>query len=431
MIIDAITDIKNIMKVSPNFSRASHKMAKTTFSLFEDFNESLVFEVNAPDDVNAPDKNFAWITVDITETCKVNELIYDVTASTTPYVKCFYSYEGKIWEEFPYFNYRVVNTSSLTTAEADVLNQFRNTVFKKIQSSTTSFTAKDDRGVVTQTYVPKQNYLYIAYDPISKTTIPLKEFEYETLAKAFNQLFVDMDRSVIDFIYTYKYLNPTTNEIHYIYEDLYVRHLRLEFSQYLTDVVPFSLNKLSFLTPLEISVDRTVVSCFSDMMYKPKYFEDNTFLPSLTKTFLEMLEFSDKSISKKIPTLEIDFLVDNYFFNVFLFTNIEINISREFEPSYVWTIVTTNKQGNKSFSSQIYDSILPEWPKVDTLLYNLINDKNNISMEITFSIVTNKMTLEKTRFYDLTKPYQGDGWYETAGVGAMIIEDTFIVRKDR
>jgi len=201
--------------------------------------------------------NLPYIIVEYMEGMNIKNITWDFTAATTPKVKLFYSYDAATFNEFEYFSYSLTTTVHPTLS--DELKEFEGNIIKSVVMN----------GVET----------LILFDKNSNK-VSVKNTDLSLLKDL-----IKADRSVGTYL-NWKYVFDYGDNQTALYS-LSPSVVKME----LIATTPFVMNKFEIFAELSISDIEIDLDLLSNNYFQPKYFEEYSFIPSMTKTFFTMLNY--------------------------------------------------------------------------------------------------------------------------------------------
>lgn len=256
-IIDVVWNQKNKITVS-HYTEASQKI-KDNMSIdinkhFTLFNEPLIWTIDSPSN--------EYLQIDFNENISFEDIQYDFTAEILPNIRCLYSYDGNNWNDFSYISYTV--PTSITGTTYDILHSCEGKIIKICGDKS-----------------------YFIYDPITKK-IDIIENGYSTI-KLYLDNFYNNTYPSVDVTNVYRYKDKLNQNLS-IYDNLRFRYMKLV----LTGTSSFVMNELLIYAKVSVNLESiSDINIFNDNFFKPKYFEDYDFIPSITKSFFEMLSYTN------------------------------------------------------------------------------------------------------------------------------------------
>lgn len=323
MIIDSLRESKNIVKVSPvKYASPKFLEQNQSYSFLEsDFYWHITGDVIISYSIGTmkigstfvvggvASSNTATIVVNFDQPLSFKSLDFDYTNDTAPLVNVYYTLDGTVWEFFNYYTYTISNFQLLLNdVDKEVLSKFENMLIKTTMIDGVRYYSIQDAVVANYEYIILKSYL---------------------------------DSAILNG--DEQYIKPTLvfeDEDGYLYNDFYIRGIKIVFSNLEIGVIPFSMNALSILSEAEVEVPNTYISMFKDNLFRPSYFKEFDFIPSIAKTFMEMLE-SGETISEQQKQIQYP-EPDIVFEKVYMYYGIS-NISNPLSIDLQHLMSTTQK----------------------------------------------------------------------------------------
>jgi hypothetical protein len=255
------------------------------------------------------------ITINFKELVALKTAHWDYTSSTVGDtsigdVKLCYSYDGNKYEEYDFFSYRINNLSGVDGDIQKMLYEYEGKIVQ-VKTFYTFVPTSDiqvgydyvfydgDGNIISINgtevlslfenlngiYI--MNKVYVLYDS-NKKMVPIS---YEDLHSL--RTFIEGERLIntgkVVLKYEYEYLDLMTNTAKYLF-DKEVISIRLVFEgQTITPTVPFTLNLLDLYGEIVLKELPITIKDIPDNYTQPRYFSEFEFIPSIIKSFTEML----------------------------------------------------------------------------------------------------------------------------------------------
>lgn len=188
-------------------------------------------------------------------------LQYDFTANTSPIIKLYYTYDMVNFVEFNYISYTIVDEQ---TIPFDIVEKI-----KLYEGRLLSLVPINSNGVI--------KYTCFIYDENLKVDL-LYYDDFDILRDFILQQYETRQSINIQYVYEFKETNLYSNTI---------KGIRIELVNL---SLPFKFNYCKVNAEVTLTEFEQSLSLLTDSYYLPKYFQENTFIPSITKTFFELLE---------------------------------------------------------------------------------------------------------------------------------------------
>jgi hypothetical protein len=393
MIIDATSTIKNILYTSNNFDICPTKVRVAEYSFTT---EDMIFQISK-DTVKE-----CYITIDFTRNVNFKSLDCKFTSDTVPYVKCYYSFDNNIFDEFPYITYELIG---IVPNEQDYL------ILKKYVGSIL--------------HVKKLNKGHRHYSLFNTSTgklevIPMKD--NDSLVNHLDDAIINTESPInIKYIWTYQ---NASHETVYLYNKE-IRFFKAVFTKFnASSIVPFKIYSFSVYADQTIdSVKLNDISMLNNNFFKQKYFETYDFVPTLAKSFFEMLSYSDKEIDKVVPDISVDFALDNIDHTFHLLSPLALNIDKYHDASLMIKVVIDDR-----FYTFSYTTIPDIFTDINPIINRVLSDSSAYTyMDISVLVHTNTFDIVKQRKYYAPFTDYTDGWLLVNQVGEMTIGEDFYV----
>lgn len=249
-------NIINDMKIKIIGNNGTHNRSND----FHISNEPLLYNWNyipANNDINDS------ITIELSNNSIIKYINYDITTNTLPNQIWEYSHDGIQFNEFPFFSY-IINQNSqeylnLTQLEKDTLEQFQNKTIKLIQTNNTK--------------------LFLHYDLTANKIITVNT----TLNNILNQYNNTYAKS---YIFSYN----ESDIIKFVYQTNPIKFIKLNFNNLNITQESFQIKNLEILTEPILNYQEFKPSIYTTNLFKQKIFDEHKFIPSITKTFLQIME---------------------------------------------------------------------------------------------------------------------------------------------
>lgn len=295
MLIDAVMDCKNKITVNP-FKYKSNKMNNGEFCFFDDelkwvissqeldpnrgignmvIGGSPVFLIGAQ-----PLTNTCQITVEFPYPILFKNLNFDYTTNSSPFITKEFTLDRNLWEEFYFFTYTITNlsTTNLTNKGRELVKYLENKIVKVLK-------------------IPLDNEVknyYIFTDQLTKDIEQLTPEEYQIISDFLDGIIISKSDAIINLKYIYYYEDANQNIV-YLYENFYILGVRVSLTNLvLSPLYPFTLKTFSITTDINLELEKHHLNIFYKNLFIPKYFEEYDFIPSITKTYFDMLEYKDR-----------------------------------------------------------------------------------------------------------------------------------------
>ena len=207
-----------------------------------------------------------YIDIEFIEPIMLDEIDFDYIANSSPLIKLYYSYDMVSFTELNYMSYVITDHSNLGEY-SDVVIRYEN---RLIDIRSIYIYNKEQKVLVVYSENGKDIDNYAIND-----IILLKEF-----------LINQIDDSKIRTKYEFSFINTYSNENRRLY-DKCIKGLRIKFDNI---TLPFILSKFEVYSNVKIDSIQQSLSLINDNFFKSKYFYEFPFLPSITKSFFDMLE---------------------------------------------------------------------------------------------------------------------------------------------
>jgi hypothetical protein len=205
-----------------------------------------------------------YLQVSFVENVSIKNITYDITADTSPIVRLYYSFDDFFFQEFKYITYTVVGNVS-----SDIVNQYQGQILK-----------------VETIKTPHLHTIYSLYNPTTGTAIATPLGDMDVVRTYVENERAQGTKDKIKWNYVFTFINNGTLNEEYLHTDLKVKSIRIECSEF---EVPFVMSYFNIDVELAIENQPTDLSMLNETFFAPKYFNDYPLIPSISKTFLEML----------------------------------------------------------------------------------------------------------------------------------------------
>jgi len=261
------------------------------------------------------------IVISFVTPVNIKEVQWNVTANTIGKTKLLYSYdsidcieENKVdYTEYEYFSYTIEDLTGVDDDIRNLLMVYEGNIieaksfYKYFPSSQytlvgNTYLFRDEDGNIITTE-DKDSLIffetvsgmmllyrvYIIYEKNSKKIVDISSDNLELLKRYLEEVINSGVTDVVVPRYQFSYYDKYLESTVYLF-DKRISSIKLDFTNFvITEDVSFTLNSLhiyaeSYISDLAIEVDE-----LSDNYFQPKYFYDYPFIPSIAKTFLEML----------------------------------------------------------------------------------------------------------------------------------------------
>ena len=310
-IFDVVACQKNIISVSA-YDVASLKIGSKSFSFVS---EPLQWVLTNP-----TTSNTASIDVDFVDCILFEDLHFNFTSNTSPLYNCFYSLNGIDYEEFPFISYSIAGT--IPSNDNIILSKYENSL---VSMKTIS-----------------GNRIYTIFDPILKTFIPFDSGEYTTF-KSYLDAALSGNSAYVSVRYVFRYQDITNNSVS-VYNNLKIKNLKLVLTHI---TFPITMNQFSVYAKIPFELKSNIIKFYNDNFFKPRYFEEYDFLPSITETFLDMLSYEQKDVGQSFSKYALNPLYK--FDNLDYFLDIENTFTKKGFFNYQFAPVKESSYTNVAY----------------------------------------------------------------------------------
>lgn len=276
MIINVATEMKNILTAS-FFDSEENIYSSKSFDIFnsDDGMLNLVL-VTSDHDIQLNGE----LILEFPSVINFKELNYNITSYTSPVTNIFYSLDGVNWELTNYYKITVLDDTfiddNIVTDSGTLKSLFR----KYSLFDSYIWIEKSNK-------MGESIYIINFYDKDMISFSISNMEDYWLLLNYFNQYF--NTTNVHSIVLTPIFLKNESP----IYQDKHIKFIKISLSGISINTEnPLKLVTLSAMAEANIEYLAENISLLIKNMFRQSFFEDEQFLPSITKTFLEMLEQS-------------------------------------------------------------------------------------------------------------------------------------------
>ena len=307
MLINPVVDMKTKCKLNYTVDDGITDPSSKTVHISNEYAFNDIDNLSIAGDTN---DTLNYFQIDFIENINLKSVKYDFTAASSPIARLYYSLDGYTFYDFEFFKIEIVNESLIDANVLLALKKFDKCVFKFVSAFTQvpdgyavkvgdTYAFYDGQGneiitenneiivfTVGEVGLCINHRLMVVYNENSNTTATITNTEAKLLKNFIITEFNNFSTDKIELKYVFDYYNHHTNTTCFLYENKLIKSIRMTLEG---TVKPTIMNLFEIESEKTLDVEITDLSLVNKNYFMPKYFEDNSFYPSVFSTFLDML----------------------------------------------------------------------------------------------------------------------------------------------